>query len=113
MRRWLQLCEQNHKHYCNVQIMAPVNGLYVIDVHESRLVKAAQNCRYVALSYVWGTSPTVKTVRANFARHQEHGAMKNPAIPTTIQDAMTIVEGMGERRAVHRPGRFCIPAKPD
>ncbi|KAK7419055.1 hypothetical protein QQX98_003557 [Neonectria punicea] len=55
--------------------------------------------RYVALSYVWGQTPTFRLRRSNFEHLQTDGALDSilPELPRTISDAIALVSSLEER----------------
>ncbi|KAF4632992.1 hypothetical protein G7Y89_g5142 [Cudoniella acicularis] len=80
----------------------PSQGSYpliLIDVERRRLVNADLDCRYVALSYVWGKVYMLQTLEANLVELQEDNALanSNDKIPRAIREAMEVVAGMGEK----------------
>jgi len=104
--RWPAYCELHHQGSCkqsSVQIKtSPTSSLRMIDTHAGCLTTVRHPARYVALSYVWGdSSHTVQATMANYDELCVPGALKAPVycnlVPKTIQDAMTVVEEMGER----------------
>jgi hypothetical protein len=57
--RWISLCDSRHP-ICRRRIdlsLSYHNGFRVIDVNSRTLCKPTADCRYVALSYVWGEEP--------------------------------------------------------
>lgn len=50
-------CEASHGSFCTDRSLHQVPGLRVIDVSSRMVVEAPENCRYLALSYVWGQQP--------------------------------------------------------
>lgn len=66
LKRLARFCEKNHNSTCTAGTLHPVSGLRVIDVSSRMVVEAPRNCRYLALSYVWGQQPdpfTSETLR--------------------------------------------------
>jgi hypothetical protein len=107
LKRWLRLCEDNHKLEC-----APVSGvirtadtklglktLRVIDVEKMCIVDAKVGCRYLTLSYSWGQVPSPFLNQGNKAQlMKEHGLEAlSESFPRTISDAIHLVKLMGER----------------
>ncbi|KAG9309244.1 heterokaryon incompatibility protein-domain-containing protein [Chiua virens] len=70
---------------------------FVIDVIQSCLVESPSRCRYVALSYVWGTATVFKHLLENTQDLRKPGSLRSLPIPTTIRDAITLVRLIGER----------------
>lgn len=74
-------CLRNHKKTCKTLSRAPdIPGLQVIDSESRRVVKAPPQCKYLALSYVWGK-----------IKHSED--LNNP--PPVIADTFTLCARLG------------------
>ena len=69
---------------------------FVVDVIQSCLVDTPR-CRYVALSYIWGTAPVFRHLLENTQDLRKTGLLQSISIPATIRDAMTLVHAIGER----------------
>jgi hypothetical protein len=100
-RGWLSTCESDHVDDCGLvsrESSFPPTA-YIIDVTEGCLVKMQQDCRYVALSYVWGDDPFFHSTTSEFTALQRKGALweRHTILPKTIKDAILVVERMGER----------------
>ena len=54
-----------------------------------------QKGHYLALSYRWGATATIRTTRENLAAHRE--AIPLSKIPRTMQDAITVARRLGKR----------------
>ena len=55
MWEWMHQCTQYHGVPCTPRQLAEKVGTRVIDVRARCVVLAPSDCRYVALSYVWGS----------------------------------------------------------
>ena len=104
-RLWLRECEDEHGSECNQHgwavAMQKPSFLRVIDVEDfcvKEMAKPAE-CRYIALSYVWGGATTVKLQHANIdTLMRKNGLLQfMHALPKSILDAIEVVHGMGER----------------
>lgn len=76
-----------------------MNTVRLIDVHR-KSIQEFHNLRladlsFTALSYVWGSKPTTRLVKANSSTLQEPGALSEFAIPQTISDSMDLVSRLG------------------
>ncbi|KAM5353558.1 hypothetical protein ACJ41O_000208 [Fusarium nematophilum] len=96
---WKTHCVSHHGGKCSDKITTldhPI--LYLIDTEQMCLV-AGEDADYVALSYVWGQVPTLKTTQANVQDLQQPGALEKlkDQIPATIQDSIKLVPLLGER----------------
>lgn len=92
LRRWMKLCENYHGASCHDPQTRPVEGqnLRLIDVHRMCLVEESTNCRYVALSYVWGRA-TVETQtlrRKSYLSSYMEGAFEYLPLDQTIRAAI-------------------------
>ncbi|PYH37814.1 HET domain-containing protein [Aspergillus neoniger CBS 115656] len=118
MQNWLKQCK-THKH----STAAPKKiGTGPFDSHSFRLIDVAQECLthqiekcdYVALSYVWGQSPTILTPHHNLespilvTTRQNISLLSRPhalsescrelgKIPRTVSDAMELTRKIGIR----------------
>jgi hypothetical protein len=101
-KRWIHACETLHDR-CGPQEwqrhMKTAPRLRLIDVQDMCLVDAAENDRYVALSYVWGSVPVFLTKKACIEALYTHGGLQEvlEEISLTVQDAILAVRGLGER----------------
>ncbi|MCJ1384682.1 hypothetical protein MMC17_007800 [Xylographa soralifera] len=104
-RLWLRECESRHGSECNEHgfaiAMQKPGFLRVIDVEEFCVKEVANpaECRFIALSYVWGGAKMVKLQHTNMdALMRKNGLLQfMHALPQTIVDAIEVVHAMGER----------------
>lgn len=113
VRQWISACNQKHGKHGGGCLPTPFNlailpktgkrqlDFRVIDIDNMCIAYAPQRCRYIALSYVWGTR---KKSRLVLTSHNEETLMEPGAlisarasIPNTILDAMTVVHKLQER----------------
>ncbi|KAF8884196.1 heterokaryon incompatibility protein-domain-containing protein [Gymnopilus junonius] len=113
IRDWITLCDRWHGRDCDKSEMldhevkdpaSEIPHFRLIDVIENRLVHAPPDCKYVALSYVWGRIDPQTILRAlkdNVAELESTGALKLPkyynTMPKTIRDAIQVVRELGLR----------------
>jgi hypothetical protein len=103
VRQWWTCCNSYHSGVCwseddNDRDELP-RAMRVIDVRNNTLINALKDCRYVALSYVWGRVPTYLLAKAKVAALASmSGALPLPVeeLPLTIRDAMKTVKAIGE-----------------
>lgn len=57
LKHLIRSCQETHSSLCTAGSFYQVSGLRVIDVSSRTVVVAPENCRYLALSYVWGQQP--------------------------------------------------------
>ncbi|KAK7526797.1 heterokaryon incompatibility protein-domain-containing protein [Phyllosticta citriasiana] len=101
LRKWLRLCETCHGPQCKHPLRLPTTQetgpALLIDVTDSCIVETPAGCRYVALSYVWGTAPVFRHLKENSERIRKPGSLKEIRLPASIRDSMLLVQQMGER----------------
>ncbi|KAK2629850.1 hypothetical protein QTJ16_000670 [Diplocarpon rosae] len=103
LERWIACCEDSHRDTCSNTLVSkdlgPTSPVKYIDLQKSCLVVLCEPPRYVALSYVWGRVPTLKTTQANLASLRVPGALAAPTvqgqIPQSVLDAMTLTRALG------------------
>ncbi|OCL13977.1 HET-domain-containing protein [Glonium stellatum] len=114
IKSWLRQCERCHG---RCEFITETNGRHfhfftVIDVKKSCIVEITGSCRYLALSYVWGSRPQLKLTTRNIeelsraggllkGRKEPHVCYDGPyerlAISRVVLDAMKLTKGLGER----------------
>ncbi|KAL6404521.1 hypothetical protein AUP68_13914 [Ilyonectria robusta] len=113
VRSWMERCEESHGDTCfhippNLDKMEFRRGNISEEGHSNfRLVDVQKRCvsemplgtRYVALSYVWGKTPTFRLQRSNFEYLQTEGALDSilQELPRTISDAIAFMSSLEER----------------
>ncbi|CZR61558.1 uncharacterized protein PAC_11455 [Phialocephala subalpina] len=108
LKSFLRSCETRHGTSCvNVarevgdQIDRRSVTLLLIDVERHCLVSfdSSLECRYIALSYVWGGANSLQTTRQNLFSLMQRDSLRNAGdqLARVISDAMTVVSMMGER----------------
>ncbi|KAH8803493.1 heterokaryon incompatibility protein-domain-containing protein, partial [Xylogone sp. PMI_703] len=112
LRSWLETCRSTHCK-CNSPIESEKSHtgsvdtrpfkFRVIDILNDRVIDAPPGCKYVALSYVWGSGTNLTLKGADFQYglpDPECGGfarLNRETLPQTISDAMSLVEKLGER----------------
>ncbi|MCJ1315715.1 hypothetical protein MMC15_001035 [Xylographa vitiligo] len=104
-RLWLRECESRHGPECDEHgfaiAMQKPGSLRVIDVEEFCVKEVANpaECRFVALSYVWGGAKMVKLQHTNMDGLMRKNGLSQfmHSLPQTIVDAIEVVHAMGER----------------
>ena len=102
---WLRECESRHGPECNEHgwaiAMEKPKFLRVIDVQDYciKSVTESTDCRYIALSYVWGRAKMIKLLYSNMeSLMRKNGLLEVVhALPQTITDAIEVVKAMRER----------------
>ncbi|KAF3804279.1 hypothetical protein GCG54_00000630 [Colletotrichum gloeosporioides] len=97
---WVEECRLHDK--CNVGISPYFEGntgIWLVDVQDMCLVHQPWNCRYVALSYVWGSLITFRSQKANFHSLQLPASLNGfmGEIPQVIQDAIVFTAKIKQR----------------
>lgn len=113
VKNWLAMCHEGHADYCEQskmldhQIEDPaieIPSFRLIDVLDNCIIPAPHNCKYIALSYVWGAidiSTILRLLKSNNYELRKPGALLQEEywkkIPVTIRDAMQVVSELGLR----------------
>jgi hypothetical protein len=108
VKRRLSECTTNHGGDCSAivdndydhQIQQNYAGLELlrfIDVQRECIVETRVVCRYVALSYVWGSTTNFRLSTSNLSDVMKPYSLKAILLPQTIEDAITFVRGVGEQ----------------
>lgn len=108
IRSWLRECSTSHGSCCNDRysgaLSRHLSELLLVDVNRGCLVAMSSTTTFVALSYVWGDVPIIKTTCNNLDFLKTPGVLFQgaskvtiPAIPATIRDAMHLVRCLGLR----------------
>lgn len=112
LRQWWKQCNQNHSKCRSAdRTTFPIIGqkpakIRVIDCTTRRVIIADPRCRYVTLSYVWGNTAEYKRKAADLVVADEDESGDQPSeyiplidkqLPQTIEDALEVVEMIGER----------------
>ncbi|KAG1763838.1 heterokaryon incompatibility protein-domain-containing protein [Suillus occidentalis] len=101
VKKWIKLCQVNHGNKCrNVwRVDRNLPGFVrVVDVVLMAVVPAPFGCRYVTLSYVWGSGGAEYwTTKDNRAARSIPGGLNAATLPDTIADSISFVRQLGER----------------
>ncbi|KAK4163327.1 heterokaryon incompatibility protein-domain-containing protein [Cladorrhinum sp. PSN259] len=106
LRKQLACCEQWHGKLCRATAATSpterlVSHLVLVDVVDMRLVVPSKPCKYVALSYVWGShgENSFLTTVNKIEKLKVAGALSQnwDDIPATVQDAISVVQALGEQ----------------
>ncbi len=93
LRSWLRICQEHHTRFCGLRFDSAaltVPFLQVIDCDTRRIVPATNDCPYLALSYVWGSSVIAH-------RKNEVKFLLPDDLPNVIQDAVAVTRELGFR----------------
>jgi hypothetical protein len=103
IKSWIRLCE--HTHFCrSVPLSATRAGrlpffFTVIDVEKKCLIQPDSDCRYVALSYMWGTTARFTSTLQTIKEMSALGALDTiwTQLAPPIRDAILLTQKLGER----------------
>lgn len=79
----VKVCEEKHERCRTTGSHPNVIGLEVIDIRTQAVIKAPDQCKYLALSYVWGKQADNSSV---------HNILDSPLV---IKDAISVTKVMG------------------
>lgn len=101
-KKWVELCENTHSVFSlnpNEQVGHLPANFRVIDVQKQCLRQAPSDCKYLALSYLWGSVKVFKTVRKTRSQLEKSGSLSfhNEELPRTIRDAIYLTVQVGQR----------------
>lgn len=103
IKKWMKLCERAHGEACETVLWKSGNEdlpeyVRMVDVVRMALVPASRNCRYVALSYVWGgPGEDYWTTKANEKARSLPSGLQESVLPATIIDAIQLSRQIGEQ----------------
>lgn len=103
-QKWKGLCSAAHDDRCHPRRI-PFGGrqrlrtIRLIDVDTVSLMETddLESVSWVALSYVWGSTPFRTLTKDTLAECKEAGALGASWVPNTISDAIQVTKGIGER----------------
>lgn len=104
VREMLLHCARSHNLCRRPSQNFPVNER-VINCTARRLVPMTEECRYMALSYVWGASSSDDIIAQVESEVLNDGILPNP-LPHTIEDAINATQSLGIRYMW--VDRYCI-----
>lgn len=110
VQRWLRRCETLHSSCQHDRPLAASAASRLIDIRQGCIVPVKSEHKYVALSYVWGSSPQFRLLTTNYDElHAEMGLFKNlNKVPKTIVDAISFCQKLGEDYAYLWVDSLCI-----
>ncbi|KAK5656074.1 hypothetical protein OQA88_5213 [Cercophora sp. LCS_1] len=102
LKSWDRRCQNEHLDSCSNEEpfgLPRHRGFRLIDVTNRCLVEGAilEECRYAALSYVWGKAKQLLNTTVTRWRLNTPGGLADdwPDVPQTIKDAMLLCEKLG------------------
>ncbi len=102
LKTWLRSCESSHTeaHVSVEERPSPdMSHFRLVDIEHQRIIKANEQCRYIALSYVWGSTKQFQNTRSICRDLEEEGGLSSEdgRLSQVIRDAIYLVAQMGER----------------
>ncbi|KAG0694337.1 heterokaryon incompatibility protein-domain-containing protein [Suillus ampliporus] len=107
VKKWIKLCQENHGDECQSVWRLDDDDdddrklpgfVRVVDVVSMAVIPSPSDCRYVALSYVWGGIGTEYwTTKDNITERSTPGGLNTAKFPQTITDSILFVRQLGER----------------
>jgi hypothetical protein len=97
LQKWRSLCEDHHPEIADRCLSQKQAGLRLIDVNEHQVVRVDGPCRYVCLSYVWGTIRQPQYTSETQAAFGAPRGLDSELIqlPRTIRDAILVTKQLG------------------
>lgn len=99
-RMWMKECEESHAGCASLtSVLLPTRVLHARAYEDTFIVKlvetteSRQQGNYTALSYVWGTRPTLRLFKSNRSAFLENIAYND--LPRTMQDAVQATCALG------------------
>ncbi|KAF2096901.1 HET-domain-containing protein, partial [Rhizodiscina lignyota] len=98
IRSWLAICDSSHVDCTSrPRWEKKFVGFRVIDVEKHCIVRMPRECRYTALSYVWGKVDQLKLSLAKIFDWKDPGSLLDVQLPATIRDAISVCQLLGLR----------------
>lgn len=104
IKGWMEDCRNFHGEECDESFVHPdlmserKSIFRAIDVERMCIIQPPTDCRYIALSYLWGRNfAQLFTTSANLLRLSMPGALEKEKLPRTIKDAIKLTKLLGER----------------
>jgi hypothetical protein len=85
---WMKFCRENHSNQCELSSRQEVQGLRVINCQTRKIARARGDEKYVALSYVWGSTPSIRGCGTPSECLPDR-------LPSTIEDAIKTTTLLG------------------
>lgn len=98
VNNWLMKCTEQHDK-CHEQCLEQPNMIRLIDVQRRKLIRKSGDCKFVALSYIWGLNPNPTRLvcrKSNAEDLERDGALDAKSLPRTIEDAIQVCKNIGE-----------------
>jgi hypothetical protein len=86
LKHSIATCQHEHGDECSPKSTTILQNLKVFDCETCEVVSAPADCRYVALSYVWGPTMTNPSIKAPLTPGD---------LPRTVADSCIVVQSLG------------------
>ena len=110
MSTWIEFCRTHHTKLCELQKPKLVIGLRIIDCVGRRIISASENVEYLALSYVWGSLPSIGSSYDDGSMPSLESSsvriLSESAVPRVINDAISVTRALEFRYLW--VDRYCI-----
>jgi hypothetical protein len=91
VRNWLNHCRDNHGKVCG-KTTTGASDIKVIDCVTRKIIEAPDECKYAALSYMWGQPSPEPSARGVQTLGEDL-----PRLPKTIEDSISVTKELGLR----------------
>lgn len=101
MKTWIQKCQDEHGESCSNPYLAigshpsTLPGFMAIHVARKCLTELPARAKYVALSYVWGSTNHPLTIKSNLEYFRKEGAFDRVHLAKTIHHAIEVTACLG------------------
>ena len=100
LRYWMAQCYGLHPTCTTAMNTTPTVPALLVDVKKKCIVPGLSGCRYVALSYRFGSAPHFKLDQVMLVRLRREYELNSPdilmSLPLTVRHAIALVEALGE-----------------
>ncbi|KAI1330172.1 heterokaryon incompatibility protein-domain-containing protein [Xylariaceae sp. FL0255] len=92
-------CETAHRGSCEVAELSSIGHplIRLIDIEQRCIILAELDCRFTALSYVWGSSTIGLLTKSTLADFSRPGGLTDNKLPRTILETMVLLAELAER----------------
>ncbi|KAM0511516.1 hypothetical protein ACHAPE_009768 [Trichoderma viride] len=100
LKEWYSTCVTSHAHTCGngePEIDQAFPKLLLIDTKRKCLVQMEPSCRYIALSYCWGSTNFFLTTTDNVRQLFQPQVFEHIQLPKTIKQAIALTLALGEQ----------------
>jgi hypothetical protein len=95
VKTWISHCKNEHRGSCGVRESKPPPCKRVIDCWTNSIIVAPRNCKYIALSYVWGPS-MIESLNTPSLGCQQSVPLPSD-LPTVISGSMDVTRSLDHK----------------